>query len=1792
MSHRTTASKSTSSTSTSKRRDLVELKVAKMSKELEQKMQREERAARRSLEAAKRDADKALKEARRAQEEAELMAERIEHELSMKRMEREIELAEAKVKAWDEISRTRSDKSASLKQEDIKSEVKEEDRGRFELHPTRVMLEAEEPTCSNAPPNVNPFVATQSRYNPTVDYPPPRPEILIFNGDPLQYPSFVASFQTHILNRIESGNARLTYLIQHCKPNIRSQIEHFVGIPYGFKRAWEKLYHDYGRPLVVANRCEEKLLACPKLKAKDGEGLRNMATTMEKAMVQLDGIESYSSLNSLGTLQKVVEKLPDRMQEKWVECSFNLTEETKREVTFRDLVRFVQREAAMSNSVFGKARWNASSKLELSTQSRYSSRSTTSASVVTSKPKPTAVCLLCELNHHLSKCKKFAELRHYKRVEFVKVNRLCFRCLNGGHIAENCNAKEACSIEGCTKPNHHTLLHKSNSQNTENETVTTAIHSIDSIKKPMLPLLPVKVRRGSVTVTTQALLDTGSQQTFCTHKLADQLKAPGVERSLHIKTMSNDGAPALLSGKVVSFYVSSLNGGPEIELSRVLAVKQLPVAKQFNPTYPELSRWKHLEDLQIFYPSDQEVGLLIGIDHKSAFTPLDCRVGPSEAPDAIKTPLGWMLYGNISHQDLEDTDSQIENVTSLLVSVNQLKDGPHILDPDVHVIDCGLASKNSQEDRISFQRMKDEVKMVDGHVQLPLLWRDKRSTLPDNKNLVESRLNSLKRRLLKDESLRKKYSEVMTSYFEDGYAEEINSEEASQGRVKWYLPHQPVVNPQKPDKLRIVFDCRAECKGLSLNKALMQGPDLTNSLVGVLTRFRQEPVAVIADIKSMFHQVKVDPADGDALRFLWWPQGDLSAKPVECRMMVHLFGATSSPSAAAFALRYATEVFKEDYSQKALEVVLNNFYVDDMLMSAATANEALKLAREVKDMLSKAGFELAKWTSNDNNVLGSISSSENPIKFKTISGCATGKQSVLGIHWDVSADTLQIRCNIPDRPFTKRGMLSLLHSIYDPLGFVAPVMIKPKIWLRDVKELDWDEELSDEERRRWETWIASLAALEKLSVQRCFKVLNKSIQIFELHHFADGSSTAYGAVSYLRMVDADGFAHCTFLMGKGYIAESKRTVPQLEMLAALTAVRLDQLIRKELTCPITRSYFWSDSTATLQSILSTKKKFSVFVANRLAEIERFSRKEDWRYVPTNENPADDVTKETSVKRFLEVSRWLYAPDFLWKEPVEEPTAPTSLTLSFGKLRNSNKVNTANVMPVVFTDTEPSTPTDILIRSFSSSHKLKRATVWLLRFGEYLHMKHKALDKPKLDSRIALDEIEKAGEMLIRYEQRRVHTDLFVALVDKKTIDSRVCPRSVRRFSPVLIDGLIRIKGRLKYEMEGLNIRFPVLLPADSHLTSLVVNDFHVKFGHCGLNHTFTVLRSVYWVEKPTSTIRKTLNRCVVCRRLRSLPEQQLMAELPDCRIQPHRQPFSSTGTDCFGPFMVKQGRSLVKRYGCIFTCLSSRAIHLEVLHSLSADSFLMAFDRFRSRRGQVDHLYSDNGTNFVSADKMLKQDVQKWNQLYVDKSLQKTGVAWHFNAPYASHSGGSWERLIRSVRKVLMALSPKKQFNDESLLSLFAEVELIINSRPLTPISFSEAIEKPLTPNDLLLLKPVSIATSNVPSEGDELDKKRWLQMKHLANLFWKRWIKEYLPLITPRTKWLDEKRNLQEGDIVISIDDSTPRNCWPMGRIVTTFPDKQGMVQTVMVKIDKNIVKRPISKLSLLIPIEEIQSN
>ena len=242
----------------------------------------------------------------------------------------------------------------------------------------------------------------------------------------------------------------------------------------------------------------------------------------------------------------------------------------------------------------------------------------------------------------------------------------------------------------------------------------------------------------------------------------------------------------------------------------------------------------------------------------------------------------------------------------------------------------------------------------------------------------------------------------MQSYFLEGYAEVVPANELQNSERSWFLPHHHVINPKKPEKLRIVFDCAAEVKGVSLNNSLIQRPDLTNLLVGVLTRFREGPVALVADILSMFHQVKVNNEDKNALKFLWWKECDFTKQPDVCRMTVHLFGSQSSPSCASFSLRHTAELFKDQYSARAVKAVQRNFYVDDFLFSAATLEEGRSTARKIAQMLSKVGFVLTKWITNTPKALEDFPTDACAKFDKSVSVSSERREQVLGIHWNVN----------------------------------------------------------------------------------------------------------------------------------------------------------------------------------------------------------------------------------------------------------------------------------------------------------------------------------------------------------------------------------------------------------------------------------------------------------------------------------------------------------------------------------------------------------------------------------------------------------------------------------------------------------------------------------------------------------------------------------------------------------------------------------------------------------------------
>ena len=465
------------------------------------------------------------------------------------------------------------------------------------------------------------------------------------------------------------------------------------------------------------------------------------------------------------------------------------------------------------------------------------------------------------------------------------------------------------------------------------------------------------------------------------------------------------------------------------------------------------------------------------------------------------------------------------------------------------------------------------------------------------------------------------------------------------------------ITPKKPKKIRVVFDCSAQFQGKSLNNHLLQGPDLTNNLTGVLCRFRCEPVVVMCDIEAMFYQVKVPIQYRDYLRFLWWQDGDTSKEPEEYRMTVHLFGAASSPGCSNFALESAADDNENSLGSAVAEFLRRDFYVDDGLKSVPTTEEAVQLVYDAKEMCSRGGFNLHKFTSNSQKVLEEIPGADRAEEVKNLNFDRETHltERALGVQWSIEADVFKFIIALKDRPCTRRGILSTVSSIFDPLGFVAPVLLEGKSILQELcqKGLGWDDPVPEDIRVQWCKWKSELEELEALSISRCYKPEDfGSVVRHELQHFSDTSFKGYSQCSYFRMVNAQGKVHCSFVIGNSRVTPLKAvTVPRLELTAAVVSVKVSEQLRRELDMSITQEFFWTDSQVVLGYIGNEVRRFHVFVANRVQQIQESSSVDQWMYVDTKQNPADEGSRGLQPSQ-LASSKWINGPDFLWKDEVD------------------------------------------------------------------------------------------------------------------------------------------------------------------------------------------------------------------------------------------------------------------------------------------------------------------------------------------------------------------------------------------------------------------------------------------------------------------------------------------------------------------------------------------------------------
>ena len=763
-----------------------------------------------------------------------------------------------------------------------------------------------------------------------------------------------------------------------------------------------------------------------------------------------------------------------------------------------------------------------------------------------------------------------------------------------------------------------------------------------------------------------------------------------------------------------------------------------------------------------------------------------------------------------------------------------------------------------------------------------------------------------------------------------------------------------------------------------------------------------------------------------------------------------------------------------------------------------------------------------------------------------------------------------------DAQLSRRKVLSIIASVFDPLGLVSPFVLQGKRILQDMclLGLSWDEKLPADLQIRFEKWLSFVPRLQHLQIARCLKPVGFDIKNCELHHFCDASSTGYGVCSYIRLLDSSGTPSVNLVFAKSRVSPVKPvTIPRLELSSAVLAVKVAIMLDRELQYSSIDHFFYTDSKVVLGYICNSTKRFHVFVANRVGFIQSHTTANQWSHIDGKKNPADIASRGANPSQMKE-SNWLQGPTFL------QDKGKTNVARGIYEVNDEDK----EVKKIVSLSTVSTSSfyVDHLSRFSSFNHLIRCIALiflWLRMF------------KTKQRSQLSADDLYRAKISIIRLVQREHFSALF------RSIDSLPKGHPLTKLN-VFVDsqGILRVGGRLVRSHESFDLKFPILIPAKSQLARLIIYHCHSLVFHQGRGLTLNSVRQCgFYIFGSSSIVSRIIYNCVTCKKLRGRTAVQLMSDLPSDRLT-KSCPFEYCGIDFFGPFFVKSRRSTVKMYGCLFTCLYSRAVHVETCSNLSTDSFLLALRRFVALRGPVVHIRCDRGTNLVGASNELKLEIEKMNYDQISRFVQDNHsvIEFKFNPPSASNFGGVFERQIGSVRRVFEGILSEfgHSLNPESLSTFLHEAAAVVNSRPLSCVNITDETLEPLTPNHLLTGKSrIVVSPPGKFVQQDMYLLKHWRRIQYLANLFWTRWRHEYLSSFHRRSKWTQATKNFAVGDVVLLSDDNAPRNEWKMARIIEVYPSSDGLVRSVKLKVASKdskpaVLDRPVNKLVPLVSV------
>lgn len=1069
------------------------------------------------------------------------------------------------------------------------------------------------------------------------------------------------------------------------------------------------------------------------------------------------------------------------------------------------------------------------------------------------------------------------------------------------------------------------------------------------------------------------------------------------------------------------------------------------------------------------------------------------------------------------------------------------------------------------------------------------------------------RFHALEKRLQKDEEIREQYVEFMREYERLGHMVEA-FDSTSEDEQVYYIPHHCVVTSEK---FRTVFD--ASCvtdKGVSLNQVQLECPKLQRDLCEILMRMRRHPVAFSADIKKMFRQIKIVPEQWNLQRIFWREHPKEQLK--EYCLVVVTYGLATSPYLAVKSMINGAIAMEKEYPQAA-HIIKNDFYMDDGITGAKSKTCAINLAKEVKFVLSKSGFELCKFRSNCKELVRALEGDEAA----SVLFDDKGQTSVLGLKWLTTTDefTYIVKNSEIEEELTKRLILSKIGQLYDPNGFIAPVITRAKILMQTIwkANINWDCALPKSIEKEWNALWKTIKHLEQIRIPRWFR-MKENVHL-QFHGFCDSSKDAFGSVIYIRAIEETGAICCFLIAAKSRVAPLNTvSIPRLELAACELLSVLFDSVRNALELKSIPYFLWSDSTIALQWINKGIHELKIFVANRVKKIRNVSEAQNWHHVRTNENPADLVSRGISADEIVHNNLWWHGSSWLcqeqskWPKPISIGANSTSPECRLEMKVHS--ITTKRNELHIFMSIDNGIPCSVRLLDYSNNlSKLVRIMAYVMRFCNRCKIiKNKKESYQKPSTSIDLSKTKELVELpteeekvsaynyFIKKEQEFYYQLEYQYFLHKQeeNAEHMLYPEnskivSLRPFMDK--EKMIRMGGRIGKADISYDMKHPFIVPPNTRLSWLIVTNAHEKTLHGSVQIMMQFVRQNLWIPRLRNELRARVHKCVVCKRYNATFENQLMADLPADRVNPNK-PFLITGVDYAGPLDLveryKTRTSKRKAWIAVFVCMVTRAVHLDVVEDLSSAAFIGCFVRFVGRRGQCKMLYSDNGTTFVGADKEFQKAYKNWT---CPENLEilndKMGTKWRFMTPAAPHQGGIYEAAVKSMKYHLRRLIGSKCYTYVHLYTTLVQIEAVVNSRPLYPLSDDATDVQALTPAHFLIGQPFTLPPPiSVPTQTNNSLKRIRMEQQKIINSFWERWQNEYLLSLSQRKKWVHENEHVNIGKLVVIKDENLPPARWLLGRIIKLNPSKDGLVRTVVVRTAKNELTRAVQKLCLL-PVE-----